>query len=203
MLDLLGLSGRSVLLVQPHPDDVCYSLGGCVALAAPRGAMTLLTVFSRSAWALPVALRRSGVERVSQARREEDANFCQRYGLTFHALDFPDSSVIGHDEAAEMTADPADDDRTEAVAAAVRAFVERTEPDLVIGPAALGGHVDHRIVRKALAPVAAPDRPLLLYEDLPYAARLRSDALTRTLVDQGLRVRETIAIDDAIDAKLG
>lgn len=200
--DLLAAAERPVLLVQPHPDDVCYSIGGLVALAAPLVGVTLVTVFSRSAWALSPALRREGVARISATRREEDERFCARHGLGFEALDFPDSSAIGHDERSEMSADPEGDARTPAVAAALRDVIRRLAPATVIGPAALGGHVDHRIVRDALAGLAAPGRALFFYEDLPYAARLRPDALARGLAARGLRPSPPTGIDAVIDAKV-
>jgi LmbE family N-acetylglucosaminyl deacetylase len=60
-------------------------------------------------------------------------------------------------------------------------------PELLLVPAGLGGHVDHRIV--ALAAAASLDRfevPVGFYEERPYVAHLDPDAIGAQLAPLGL-----------------
>ena len=55
----------------------------------------------------------------------------------------------------------------------VEAFLVLPRHDLVLAPSALGGHIDHRLVRQA-AQQAVGASSLVFYEDLPYACRMTS-----------------------------
>jgi LmbE family N-acetylglucosaminyl deacetylase len=45
-------------------------------------------------------------------------------------------------------------------------WIEAWRPNLLIGPAAIGGHVDHVLARQV---VESAEIPALLYQDIPYA----------------------------------
>ena len=154
----------AVALVSPHADDIALCLGGWVAAVAPRVELSLVTVFSRSDYAPHAAVR--GAEAVSRARAGEDTAYARQHGLAHRLLGFADSSCIGLDDDSELTAPDDSDPRRAAVEAAVADAVQGAT--VLAAPIGVGGHVDHRLVRNAVARAAGP-RLCLWYEDLPYA----------------------------------
>lgn len=194
------LAGRKVLLLSPHPDDIAYSIGGLVARAAAAAEMAMLTVFSRSAWALPPELRAAGSAAISAVRMAEDRAFCASHGVAHHALDFGDSSLEGYDEAAEMASSAADDARSEPVFEAIRERVRALAPDLVLTPAAIGGHIDHRIVLAAARRLDGVERAY--YEDIPYAAWQTLRDMELALTGAGLTPLRAFDIAPVLDDKI-
>jgi len=207
-------SGDRVLLLSPHPDDVAYSIGGLIAIAtrtAHAVDVSLLTVFSRSAWALPKELRRRGPAAIEAVRTAEDAAFCSAYAIAHVALGFPDSSLAGYDEEAERRADPGTDPRAPAVAAAIAEHLRVAAPDWILCPAAIGDHVDHRIVHDAVVGTgiadargraAADGASILFYEDIPYAAWSSLTEIDARASAAGLRAEPALAIDGVLAAKV-
>jgi LmbE family N-acetylglucosaminyl deacetylase len=79
-------------------------------------------------------------------------------------------------------------------------------PDLLLVPAGLGGHVDHRIVALAAASLAGgagsdggQGAPLGFYEDRPYVAHLDPEAVTAQLAALGLEL-EARAVSGPVSA---
>lgn len=194
------LRDRRVLLLSPHADDVAYSIGGLVALSGPGAAMTMLTVFGRSAWALSRELRAEGVEAIARARAAEDGAYCAVHGISYVALDFDDSSERGYDEAGELAAAPADDPQTGAVRDALLEQVRTLSPDLILAPASIGGHIDHRIVTQAVRSLGR-DR-VAFYEDVPYAAWRSLRDIERALTGAGMTPAVAADISRVLDEKI-
>jgi LmbE family N-acetylglucosaminyl deacetylase len=63
-----------------------------------------------------------------------------------------------------------DDGIAEPVAEAIGALVRSLAPDLLFAPQAIGGHVDHVAVVRALQALA-PGEPIAWWRDAPYAVR--------------------------------
>nr|CAG34711.1 RacJ protein [Streptomyces ribosidificus] len=196
--------GRT-LLVSPHPDDVAYSCGGLLAAVGRPAHATLLTVFTRSAWALPKRLRRAGARVISARRREEELRYCRLRGLTgYQALGFDDASLRGYDDEAEVSS-PAEADAVrgameDAVADAVRA----SGADTVLAPAAVGGHIDHLLVHGAVRGAVAGGGALaLFYEDLPYAGQHELADVERMLREErGLVPYAGVDISAVVEGKV-
>lgn len=151
-----------LLLVSPHPDDIAWSLGATVRrLPAPH----VLTVFSETHYA--PASPAHGTDAASAVRAAEETAWAALVGATARRRGLPDASLRGYDDDTEMGAAPAPDIVRE-VATAVREEIAAIEPDLVLAPLAIGGHVDHEAVRLAVA-ACAGEPEVLWYEDLPYA----------------------------------
>jgi LmbE family N-acetylglucosaminyl deacetylase len=74
--------------------------------------------------------------------------------------------------------------------------------DVVLGPQGLGGHVDHLVVRDALA---ALDLPLLGYRDTPYATRLSVSGREpdEVAVDIGVASHDKLAACASYASQLG
>lgn len=120
-------------------------------------------------------------ERVTRARSLEDDGFVEmllrRTGakasqislVDWRMQDFP--LRWGMEAAATLEST---DLREEEVAALRERIAKLPADAVVLAPAAVGGHIDHRLVREAALLSIAPER-LVLYEDLPYACRAASD----------------------------
>ncbi|CAM5256161.1 2'-N-acetylparomamine deacetylase [Streptomyces alboniger] len=176
--------GRT-LLVSPHPDDVAYSCGGLLAAVGRPSQAVLLTVFTRSAWALPKRLRRTGTRVISAQRHQEELRYCRLRGLAGDVpLGFDDASLRGYDDVAEVSSSVEDDGLREAVQEAVAVAVRDSGADTVLAPAALGSHIDHLLVHGAVRGAVPEGALALFYEDLPYAGQQGLTDVERTLRDE-------------------
>jgi LmbE family N-acetylglucosaminyl deacetylase len=82
--------------------------------------------------------------------------------------------------------------------------VRQVRPAVILAPAALGGHVDHRVIR-ALAPELARScgAALAWYEDLPYAGWMAADDIAAHLASIPGKLQPLdIRLDDAMAMKL-
>jgi LmbE family N-acetylglucosaminyl deacetylase len=135
-------------------------------------------------------------------RRGEDAEAMRRLGVVdSHHLDLPEAPHRGYGSAPELFAGRRPgDDIAAAVEQALAPLVDGA--DLVLGPQGLGSHVDHLVVRDALASL---DLPLLGYRDTPYATRLTVSgcAADEVAVDVAEALDDKLAACAAYASQLG
>ena len=130
---------RRALVVAPHPDDESVGCGGLVALLADAGC-DVDVVFATDGEAtigspLPA-------QELSATRRAEAAAACRILGVTRapRFLGLPDGALSAHGDE---------------LAAAVRAAVAETSPEVVLVPWFGDGHPDHRAVADAVGAAGA------------------------------------------------
>lgn len=169
------------LYLQPHFDDICFSLG---AYVGRRRQGTLLTLFSRSAHvakrAEPHLPPGDRVTAVSALREGEDLAFARAVGLHQICAGFEEAPIRGQDifdtdksveDAARFAPKVMD------AIAAVGSEPPAAQRPWLYCPMGIGGHVDHvmilRIVSNRVADLAKVYR-LAFYEDLHYASNLRA-----------------------------
>lgn len=162
-----------VLAVSPHLDDAAFSVGGTLAaLAATGHQVTVVTCFTASVpdpdgFALACQLDKGLPADVDYLalRRAEDAAAMAVLGATAVHLGLLEAPHRGYTCAADLFAGVHDgDDAWRSLTAALARF----DADLWLAPQALGGHVDHLQVLRA---VAGLDRPVLWWRDSPYVLR--------------------------------
>lgn len=170
-----------IVVVSPHRDDAAFSLGLSIQRWLDAGhAVSVLNCFTRSQYApysdVEALHTNDRTSFVSALRRREDVAWARRYQgtISFHDLDLLDAPLrlaCAVDEV--LSAEIRAGDRAVArVAGAIAKIVRKAGAVAVIGPLAVGGHVDHRVVRQAVLQTVDQNAvPLALYEDLPYAAR--------------------------------
>ena len=169
---------RQLVAVSPHLDDAAFSAGGTLAMHARAGwRVTVVTCFTGNVarprgFALACQLDKGlGPEVDYMAlRRGEDACACAALGAVAVHLPLLEAPHRGYANApalfgARRPGDGAVGDLVALLAPHVEAA------DLVLGPLAVGDHVDHHAVRDALTGLR-PDA--LLWEDWPYADRERA-----------------------------
>ena len=169
----------TALVLSPHLDDAAFSCGGTMAQLADAGwCVVMVTAFT--ATVLPVAGfalacqtdKGLGPEVDYMAlRREEDRVAAGILGVAdVRWLGLPEAPHRGYGSAAELFgAVPEGDEVWRPLAEHITALIVEVQPALVLAPQGLGGHVDHRLMIKALAQVASLN--LAFYRDTPYALR--------------------------------
>jgi len=170
----------SALALSPHLDDAAFSCGGTLALLARAGwRVTMATVFTASVadpkgFALACQTDKGlGADIDYMAlRRDEDRAAADALGIPPpHHLPFREAPHRGYASPPELFAEVRPGDGI--VPDLIRAFgelVTATAPDLILAPQAVGGHVDHIQVVRALE-ILAPETPILWWRDFPYSIR--------------------------------
>jgi LmbE family N-acetylglucosaminyl deacetylase len=169
----------TALALSPHLDDAAFSCGGTLARLAGEGwRVVIATAFTRSVpnpqgFALACQLDKGlGPEIDYMAlRRAEDAAAAAVLGAEPLWLDFPEAPHRGYGSARALFQEPrAEDGIAAELKPALDDLLAKARPDLVLAPQALGGHVDHvQLVRALLELDIRP--PVLWWRDTPYDRR--------------------------------
>ncbi|WP_162527132.1 PIG-L deacetylase family protein [Sphingomonas solaris] len=186
-----------LLAISPHLDDAAFSIGGTLAAHVRAGGrVTVLTCFTGNVarptgFALACQRDKGLADDVDYMalRRAEDEAACAVIGAEAIHLPFLEAPHRGYACAVALFGARRGDDAIVApLAEALADAIARLAPDRIAGPLAIGGHVDHVVVREALA--RATDTALL-WEDWPYADRHAlspsAEPAQRTVLDDGLR----------------
>ena len=161
--------------LQPHSDDICFSLG---ALAHRRRRGVLLTLFPHSNY-VPAERRAEYPAQaiVTETRLGEDAEFARRCGLGTQMLGEADALTCGigpfnvarlEERAASITAP------LMAALSLIPAVLSGEERPWLFCPSGIGNHVDHLATLTAIGRnYEALQRRYRIgfYEDLHYAAK--------------------------------
>ncbi len=169
------------LYLAPHLDDVALSCGGQIAQRTQRGDRVLIVTVTagdpptenlppfaqahHQSWHL-------NAETVVAERRAEDARSAQILGADYCHLNLLDaiyrrSSTDGqalYNDDSQLFSEVAPAEAV-LIEQLTEQLVRLPSADLIISPLAVGGHVDHRLVRQS-AEQAFPT--LAYYEDYPY-----------------------------------
>ncbi|NAZ85288.1 PIG-L deacetylase family protein [Kineococcus indalonis] len=179
-----------VLAVSPHLDDAAFSAGGLLAGLAAAGADVLVVTVHTGSVARPTGFALACQTDKGLApdvdymalRRAEDEAAMAALGVRGHHLPLLEAPHRGYTSAAALFGPvvAGDEDGPRAVEDAVEEVLEERfagAVDLLLGPQALGDHVDHRHVRAALDALAHRRHlPLARWADTPYVLRPGADA---------------------------
>ncbi len=150
---------EATVIVSPHQDDAVFSLWHVLA---GEGDVSVVNVFAgvpepgRVGWWDAETGAVDAAER-SRERRREDRAALARAGRSSIDLDFVDAQYREGAQDAEP------------IATAIAAAVPREA--LLLAPAGLGAHADHRLARSAALALRTRDRRVGLYADVPHATR--------------------------------
>ena len=180
-------TGRPVALcISPHLDDAAFSCGGTLAqLGAAGWEVHVATVFTGSVPNPQGFALRCQTDKglppdadYMAIRREEDTLACAALGVIPHWLALHEAPHRGYDDVHALFAGvrASDSETWRAVAATLMPLSEWLAPTLVLAPQALGGHVDHRHVVRAVGALCRAARsgdapPVAWYRDTPYVLR--------------------------------
>ncbi len=168
------------IYLSPHLDDAVFSCGGQIALQAragmvvwavtvcagsPEGPLSDFAQWLHAYWGLAET-------DAPAARREEDRAALALLGAVAVHWDFRDCIYRRAPDGRALYADwgglwgPRAEEDGEMLAELTRRIVELPSSATLCVPLGAGRHVDHRLVREAAEQTG---RPLVYYEDYPYA----------------------------------
>jgi len=168
--------------LSPHLDDAVLSCGGRIADEVARGERVLVvTLFTADEPAEPPSALATDLRRwwrlppgeVMARRRREDAGALARLGAESLHLGLAEApyrrSAAGapfYTELAGLFGEPDPEDAATVGALLAERLQALPAAARRVAPLAVGGHVDHRLVRAA---VEADGGPVRFYEEFPYA----------------------------------
>ena len=169
----------TVLALSPHLDDAVFSAGATLARRADAGEpVVVATLFAGgverpTGFALACQLDKGLSPEIDYMalRRAEDQEACAVIGARPEHRPLLEAPHRGYGGAAALFAPPHDDDpAAEALRRELDQLLQRHAPDEVWAPRALGGHVDHVLLHRAVR-AAAPAGQVVWWTDWPYADR--------------------------------
>jgi LmbE family N-acetylglucosaminyl deacetylase len=206
----------------PHPDDVALSIGGMLMARAANVTLRLVTLTGappdgiglvgspvRSWLHLHDVGDGASVRRLRtefRRREAEDEAFARLARAERAASPLIDASLRRRRE--EILFGAHDDVDAAEIAAVVNLTLDASAADLVLAPLGAGGHVDHVDTAGAVLRWAGGSqhrRRVLLYEDLPYAAREPSEVWRRVeeLAEEGHALQPRVfPLAEGIEGKL-
>jgi hypothetical protein len=178
-----------VTVVSPHFDDAPLSLGQSLRDGAlSRCDVRVRVVFGRTNWTNWMHPTAGRARAVGWWRRLEESVAAASFGYRWSAAGWDEAllrwGTMGEDRLLDPTADLRDEPLVGQIGPWLERVVaaERDRPELLLVPAGLGGHVDHRIVAEAASAVRSRLRvPVGFYEDRPYVAHLDDRAVAEQL----------------------
>ncbi len=181
-------------IVSPHFDDVPLSLGQSLRDGALSHCdVRVRVVFGRTNWTNWIHPTASRATAVGWWRRIEETMASHSFGYRWTAAGWEEAllrwGTLGGDRLLDVHADLSSEPLVAELArwlVSVAAPIDGIPPELLLVPAGLGGHADHRIV--ALAAASVIDRvaaPVGFYEDRPYVAYLDRQSVAEQLAPLG------------------
>lgn len=183
-------SGRTIVLVSPHYDDVPLSLGQSLidgALSRARR-VEVRVVFGRTNWSVMLHPKPSRTRVVTAVRRTEEALAARRFGYRVRTEPLEEAILrLGTLDPETFRGDGpvAGDPLVDEIEAMARRWSRGA--DEVWFCAGVGSHVDHRLVAEAGARLAREDAGgIAFYEERPYTAYLTDDQIAHEVSALGL-----------------
>jgi len=167
------------LALSPHLDDAAFSAGGALARMAAEGwdvvvaTLFTATVPDPAGFALACQTDKGLPPEADYMaiRRAEDLAACAALGARAVHLPLREAPHRGYGSPPALFAPPRSDDMAHLDAAdAIAVLLRALDPDLLLAPQAIGGHVDHVLTVRAVQ-LLDPHRPVLWWRDFPYVNR--------------------------------
>lgn len=182
-----------MVVLSPHFDDVPLSLGQSLRDGVLADCdVDVHVAFGRTNWTQWVHPTRSRARWIGLLRRSEEWRAARRFGYRWRAADWEEALLRWDDldpdrlldHRTDLSGDPLLAELTDWVRRQAEGATPAGPPDLVLAPAGLGGHVDHRLLALAAAG-ARPHAgvPIGHYEDRPYASHLTPERRAAALAE--------------------
>ena len=182
----------SYIYFSPHLDDAILSAGGLIADQTNAGIPVEIWTFMAGlpegdeltdfAQEMHKSWGTTDAKETIEIRREEDKRAAKRVGAKAVHFDFLDciyrrgkNGEALYEASVFISPHAEDMDLPAQIAQTMVAWLQ--PDDLVVSQLAVGGHVDHILVRKAAEMLK---RQLLFYEDMPYVLRHPEDLSSKT-----------------------
>lgn len=163
-------NGQIYVFLSPHIDDIAFSISGSLRRIIQKNTSYLVNIFSKTNYYVSNFDLKS--MSVGVQRKTEDKLFIKRFKLKPIYLDHDDSSVLGHTSVSELICSHKDF-RNNMVRNSLINIFNIIKPDIVFCPLAIGGHIDHRMLKDELVNIIEICKKVYFYEDLPYSCEYK------------------------------
>jgi LmbE family N-acetylglucosaminyl deacetylase len=170
-----------IIFISPHLDDAVLSCGGIINNLTRKGqTVEIWTVFAGdppdnhfSPFALSLHNRWQLTTDTVRQRRNEDINACKLLNTGYRHFDFPDcvyrtidqnQPLVEKEEDLFQNTPGSQKNILIQITQQISNFIKKD--DILISPLAIGGHIDHHIVKDALKKIKNIDK--YYYQDYPY-----------------------------------
>ncbi|NEO28868.1 MAG: hypothetical protein F6K36_00075 [Symploca sp. SIO3C6] len=163
---------NELVVISPHHDDLGFSVPLLLSTWSKLGlSLKFITCFTYSNYA-PNKIGLSSQE-VTKIRQQEDQEFLLKLGskhpqINLGLLDAPLRLKCSSDLTCKRKFNEVD--LQEAIHLSLQ-LKDKIGMGSILAPLGLGNHIDHLIVLHACM-LLSPDRSIIFYEDLPYAAEI-------------------------------
>lgn len=201
----LKVDARHIAL-SPHSDDVAFSLGGMI-INDMLNELHVVTIFSVS------SCTESDIDEpidvITHMRKQEDRDFFYSVSkdIAVSHMDMLDAPLrLGISEDQVFSISCPENGCKESVSIYNHIKSIYNPNTLLIAPLAIGGHIDHWIVRNAALKLADEGYPIALYEDLPYSGDITRGQIERYVSNIKLEGKVkfsaiTVQLGQCIEAK--
>jgi len=155
-----------ILILSPHIDDAFLSLGGFISKYSKSHCIEVVNVFSFDPWVLEDFDTNNKLKNIMTRKVEESKN-TELSKIKVKYLDLP----AGWKERGYPSwQSPIDKEKDSKLIKILKKYVRTvsTSYDVTLAPLAIGGHIDHKLVRLIASTVTSLEK-IAFYEDLPYA----------------------------------
>lgn len=183
------------VFISPHDDDVPFSLGESLLNCCFPNSL-VITVFSISKSTIDNS--DDNVGRVTKSRKNEHRDFFRLTSDTkIEYLDRLDAPLrLGIADQNVFQSMPSESGIIESDVIIKSIKNSMCEDSILFAPFGLGGHIDHVLVYNAVCSLCKTGFPIVFFEDLPYASRIKYSKLENHIHDtQYLIGRPLKAID--------
>lgn len=200
---------EKVLIVSPHCDDACFSLGGSILKNMGEN-IVIWSVFTEQNYTiLP-----EGEEAAKQRILKEEYSFIKESRVFLIIEGLPDAYLREYKKLSDiLLADFKLEELCETernmfnrVVVGFENILKEVKPRYVGLPIGCGAHIDHLLVREAGMKVwrnSEKSIQIFFYEELPYSlnAKWRDDALCKLIVENRNVTPYFLRIDEFVDKK--
>lgn len=169
---------QKILIISPHPDDVCFALGG--EISKLRGLpIYIWELFNVQDYTILQEDTDSAKRRIIA----EEIDFLNRTWAVGIFENLPEASLRGYNglknilfhDINKISIDSQDNEIYNLIKKRMVEIIEELQPTWVGVPLGCGGHIDHILVRNAVLETLGSykNMKIFIYEELPYATNSR------------------------------
>lgn len=168
------------IFVSPHLDDICYSAFTAIKNCSSLSRTVIVTIFSKSCWTFLTKPCHEEALQVTNIRQKEEKEFAANIGAELNLLNLNDSSLRYQKFGEEYKTKSHNDPIYRLALVKLTDTLRTYEPiSRIYIPLGISQHVDHLIARDIVLESEEFRNFVCLYEDLPYVARYKDEAIYR------------------------
>lgn len=170
------------LLLSAHADDIAYSIGG-ILLKGYCQQSKLVTVFEQTTFVPYTTKPANSIEEATAIRHAENIAYANKLKLEHYGMGLKDATLRRYTDLDTIftVTDYRQDSGAEESIQVIHNFLDtQTQMQRLWVPLAIGNHIDHVILQKAvLSWQATFSCELIFYEDVPYTGFETLDSIDR------------------------